>query len=138
MPKRQTKTADETHQAMKNTAYESIVKAWLMQDGWQVFSPELDHGHQTDVLISDGDHYYRIQVKTVEANGKSHLVHKMWQDENHIDVVVYFVRNSNWGVIAPAFTEKKRALDHPEHFRFDSANYNEFKTAFHLIPDRCR
>ncbi len=62
MPTHKKKTAPKTHEAMKNTAYESIVKAWLMQDGWHVFSPELDHGHRTHVLISDGDHYYRIQV----------------------------------------------------------------------------
>jgi hypothetical protein len=41
----------------------------LMQDGWQVFSPILDHGHQTDLLISDGPNYYRMQIKTVEATG---------------------------------------------------------------------
>ncbi len=136
MPTRKTKTAPETHQCMKNTAYESIVKAWLMQDGWQVFSPELDHGHQTDMLISDGNHYYRIQVKTVGANGKDHVVEKKWDDANQVDVVVYFVRNSNWGMVAPAFKETKRPLDHKEHFRFDSSSYNDFKKAFHLIPDR--
>jgi len=118
---------------MKNTAYESIVKAWLMQDGWQVFSPELDHGHQTDVLISDGEHYYRIQVKTVGASGKDHVVEKKWDDEKQIDVVVYFVRNSNWGVITPAFRETSRPLNHTEHLRFDSTSYNEFRKAFHLI-----
>jgi hypothetical protein len=120
---------------MKNTAYESIIKAWLMQDGWQVFSPELDHGHQTDVLISDGDRYYRIQVKTVEAKSKDHVIHKMWKHENPIDVVVYFARNSNWGIVAPAFKENKRPLNHPEHVRFKSDSFGEFKKAFHAIPN---
>ncbi len=136
MPTRQTKTADGTHEVMKNTAYENIVKAWLMQDGWQVFTPELDHGHQTDVLISDGTHYYRIQVKTVESKGKDHTVNKMWKDENPIDVVVYFARNSTWGVIAPAFKENKRPLDHQEHTKFHSHSHKEFLTAFHSIPNQ--
>ncbi|MDF7826004.1 hypothetical protein P4B35_18380 [Pontiellaceae bacterium B12227] len=135
MPTRQNQTATGTRQAMKNTAHESIVKGWLMQDEWQVFSPELDHAHQTDVLISDGCKYYRIQVKTVAAKSKDHIVQKMWKDENHIDAVVYFVRNSCWGVVAPAFTEKKRPLDHPEHIRFNSFSPKEFLSAFHSIPN---
>ena len=135
MPTRQTKTVETTHQAMKNTAYENIVKGWLMHDGWQVFSPELDHGHQTDVLISDGERYYRIQVKTVKAKGKDHTVDKMWTDENPIDVVVYFAHNSDWGLVAPAFKEKKRSLGHPDHFSFSKFSPKEFLTAFHSIPN---
>ena len=135
MPTRQTQTATGTRLAMKNTAYENIVKGWLMQDEWQVFSPELDHGHQTDVLISDGDRYYRIQVKTLESKGEGQTVDKMWKDENPIDVVVYFARNSSWGVVAPAFTEKKRPLDHPEHIKFSRFSQKEFVTAFHSIPN---
>lgn len=138
MPTRQTQTATGTHQAMKNTAYENIVKGWLMQDGWQVFSPELDHGHQTDVLIFDGPRrFLRIQVKTVDdkGNGKNHVVRKMWKDENAIDVVVYFVRNSDWGVVAPAFSEDQRPLDHPDHFSFSKFSPKEFLAAFHSVPN---
>lgn len=69
MPRRLTQTKVGTHQALKNTSYESTVVSWLMHDGWQVFLPILDNGHQTDILISDGPNYYRIQVKTVEASG---------------------------------------------------------------------
>jgi hypothetical protein len=43
---------------MKNMAFESTVVSWLMHDGWQVFLPILDHGHKTDILISDGPHYH--------------------------------------------------------------------------------
>jgi hypothetical protein len=120
---------------MKNTAFENTVKGWLMSDGWQVFSPELDHGHQTDVLISDGESYYRIQVKSVAAKSKDHIIQKMWKDENPIDVVVYFARNSNWGIVAPAFKENERPLNHPEHVRFKSDSFGEFKKAFHAIPN---
>jgi hypothetical protein len=38
-----------------------------MEDGWQVFVPLLDHGHKTDLLVSDEPNYYRIQIKTIEA-----------------------------------------------------------------------
>ena len=74
MPRRRTQTKDGTRKALQNSAYESRVVAWLMQDGWQVFTPMLDHGHRTDILISDGPNYYRIQIKTVEAKGDNHVV----------------------------------------------------------------
>lgn len=107
MPRRMTQTKTGTHQALKNTSFESMVVSWLMQDGWQVFIPILDHGHQTDILISDGPSYYRIQVKTVNATGDDHIVQNCWEN-SCVDVVVYFARNSNWGVIAPGFKEKER------------------------------
>lgn len=131
MPRRQTQTKAGTHQALKNTSYESIVVSWLMQDGWQVFMPILDHGHQTDLLISDGPNYYRIQVKTVESNGDDQIVYNAWKDSN-VDVVVFFARNSNWGVITPAFEEKSRALNHKEHRKFEQTK-NEFVRAFHVL-----
>jgi hypothetical protein len=59
MPRRMTQTKAEAHQTMKNVSFESQVVTWLMQDGWQVFLPLLDHGHKTDILISDGPNYYR-------------------------------------------------------------------------------
>jgi len=101
-----------------------------MHDGWQVFLPILDHGHQTDLLISDGPNYYRIQVKTVEV-GKDHVVHNVWKGSD-IDYVIYFVRNGEWGVIAPAFPENRRKLIHDEHQRFEK-NSKSFLKAFHLI-----
>ncbi len=94
MPRRATQTKPGTHKVMKNTAYESMVVSWLMQDGWQVFLPMLDHGHKTDILISDGPHYYRIQIKTLEASGEKHVVQNLWKD-SHCNVVVFFARNSN-------------------------------------------
>lgn len=131
MPRRLTQTKSGTHQAMKNTSFESMVVSWLMQDGWQVFLPILDHGHQTDILISDGPNYYRIQVKTVEATGDEHIVHNAWSESN-VDVVVYFARNSNWGVIAPAFKDDKRPLNHESHRKFEQ-NKKDFLREFHLL-----
>ncbi|WAK02482.1 hypothetical protein [Methylobacter sp. YRD-M1] len=75
MPRRLTQAKSPPHQTMKNTAFESQVVSWLMQDGWQVFLPVLDHGHKTDILITEGLlNYHRIQVKIVEASGEDHEV----------------------------------------------------------------
>lgn len=96
-----------------------------------MFVPILDHGHQTDILVSDGPNYFRIQVKTVEAKGEDHMVHNNWNGGN-VDLVVFFARNSNWGVIAPAFCEKKRCLNHQEHRKFKQSR-KDFLREFHQI-----
>ena len=129
MPRRLTQTKPGTHQALKNTAYESTVVSWFMHDGWQVFLPILDHGHQTDMLISDGPNYFRIQVKTVEASGDDHWLQNSW-DGSNIDIVIVFARNSNWGVIAPAFSEKRRRLNHESNHRFQ-IDRKDFLKEFH-------
>ena len=131
MPRRATQTTKNAHQTMKNTAYESQVVSWLMQDGWQVFLPVLDYGHKTDILISDGPNYFRIQVKTIEASGEDHEIQNVWK-ESFLNCVIYFARNSNWGYVIPAFTEDKRKLNHPDHQRFNHSK-NEFLTAFHKL-----
>ena len=131
MPRRTTQTKTAIHQAMKNSSYESIVVSWLMQDGWQVFLPVLDHGHQTDILVSDGPIYHRIQIKTVEASSDSHVVHNKWEN-SHVDLVVYFARNSNWGFIAPAFDEDSRPLNHSTHRKF-LHDKKAFLKEFHLF-----
>ena len=131
MPKRTTQILPGTHKVMKHTAFESMVVSWLMQDGWQVFVPMLDHGHKTDILISDGPHYHRIQIKTVEASGEKHVVQNLWKD-SHCDVVVFFARNSTWGYVAPAFKEQNRSLNHEGHQRFEQSK-KEFLKAFHKL-----
>ena len=131
MPRRLTATKDGHHKYLKNSSYESRVISWLLQDGWQVFTPILDHGHQTDILISDGPNFHRLQVKTVEASGESQLVQNRWK-ESDVDVVVYFARNSNWGYVTPAFSQNKRRLNFEGHQRFDQ-NKNAFLKAFHKL-----
>jgi hypothetical protein len=118
MPRRMTATKGGTHQALKNTSYESIVISWLMQDGWQVFTPVLDNGHQTDILFSVGLNYHRIQVKTVEATGEEHVFENRWKDSN-VNVVVFLARNSNWGYVMPAFTQNRRKLNFGGRQRFN-------------------
>lgn len=131
MPRRLTQTKAGTHQALKNTSFESMVVSWLMQDGWQIFLPVLDHGHQTDILISDGPNYFRIQVKTVDASGDDHIVENKWKESN-VDVVIFFARNSNWGYITPAFDENKRPLNHMSHRKFVQGR-KEFLKEFHQL-----
>ncbi|MEH6550651.1 MAG: hypothetical protein V7744_11750 [Pseudomonadales bacterium] len=131
MPRRLTATKEGTHQALKNTSFESMVISWLMQDGWQVFTPVLDHGHATDILISDGPNYHRIQIKTVEASSDDHVVENRWKD-SYVDVVVFFARNSNWGYVTPAFSENRRKLSYDGHQKFIQGK-NEFLKAFHKL-----
>ena len=131
MPRRLTHTKPGTANVLKNASYESLVVSWLMQDGWQIFLPILDHGHQTDLLISDGPNYYRIQVKTVDVKGDDHVVQNRWNGSN-VDVVIFFARNSNWGVITPAFSEKERPLNHEGHRKFKQ-NKKEFLREFHQL-----
>ncbi|WP_448550871.1 hypothetical protein [Thalassotalea montiporae] len=132
MPRRLTQTPPHTHQTLKNMSYESLVISWLMYDGWQVFTPILDNGHQTDILISDGPNYWRIQIKTVEASGEDQVVENRWENSD-VDYVVFIARNSTWGYIAPAFEEKRRPLKHPEHARFESNSRTQFLKEFHKI-----
>ncbi|MDQ8190794.1 hypothetical protein [Roseibacillus persicicus] len=131
MPRRLTHTKKGTHDVLKHTSFEVTVVSWLMQDGWQVFLPMLDNGHKTDILISDGPNYFRIQIKTVEATGDSHLVENKWEGSD-VDLIVFFARNSNWGVIAPAFTEKKRPLNHETHHKFEQTK-KDFLRVFHGV-----
>lgn len=131
MPRRSTQTKPNTHIALKNSSYESMVVSWLMQDGWQVFLPVLDHGHQTDILISDGPNYFRVQVKTVCTKGNNQVVRNQWKNSN-IDCIVYFARDSNWGFITPAFSVSNRPINHKCHVKFKQGR-KEFLKAFHKL-----
>ncbi|MBQ33237.1 MAG: hypothetical protein CL923_11925 [Deltaproteobacteria bacterium] len=131
MPRRMTATKDGAHKVLKNTSFESIVASWLMRDGWQVFLPILDHGHKTDILISDGPNYYRIQVKTVDGATEDLVIENKWEEGN-VDVVVFFARNSNWGYIAPGFKEQRRPLNHESHRRFEQGQ-KKFLKEFHQL-----
>lgn len=131
MPRRLSAITKQTHQTLKNTSRENEVISWLMYDGWQVFTPVLDNGHKTDILISDGNLYYRLQVKTVDATDEGHKIENRWK-ESSIDVVICFARNSNWGYVLPAFSENTKKLNSDEHQRFND-NRKEFLTAFHKL-----
>jgi hypothetical protein len=131
MPRRKTVTKDGTLKTLKNVSYESQIAVWLMQDGWQVFRPVLDDGHRTDILVSDGPHYYRVQVKTVEASKEDHYIDNKWKDSN-VDVVVVFARDSDWGYVMPAFSQNRQKLNFDGHQKF-VCNKQEFLKAFHKV-----
>ena len=131
MPRRRTSTKAGTAQVLRNSSFESLVVSWLMQDGWQVFIPIVDHAHRTDILISDGPNYYRVQVKTIDAASESHVIENRWAD-SEIECVICFARNSNWGYVMPAFSQKRKKLNAEGHFRFQQ-NKTQFLKAFHAF-----
>lgn len=131
MPRRLTATKEGTRKAMKNVSYESLVAGWLMQDGWHVFTPLLDNGHSTDLLVSDGPHFHRIQIKTIEASADDQYIQNKWKDSD-LDVVIVFARNSNWGYVMPAFTTNRRKLNFEGHQKFQN-NMKDFLKAFHKV-----
>ena len=131
MPRRMTQTKSGTHQVMKNMAFESRVIAWLMQDGWQIFTPVMDNAHQTDILISDGPNYYRLQIKTIDAKSEDIYVENRWKDSN-LDCVIYFARNSNWGYVLSAFTQNRKKLNSDGHVKFEQTK-KDFLKAFHKV-----
>ena len=133
MPRRMTQTKSGTAQVLTNVSFESLVVSWLMRDGWQVFIPMLDNAHRTDILISDGPNYYRLQVKTIDTTGKKEKdieIENKW-DKSHLDYIVWFARNTTWGYVTPAFSEKRRKLKTEGHSRFDDGK--SFLKAFHEL-----
>jgi len=131
MPRKASIPKEGTHQVLKNTSHELKVVSWLMQDGWQVFNPVLDNGHATDILISDGPNFYRLQVKTIDAATEDRYVENKWKGTD-LNYVIYFTRNSNWGYIAPAFSTNRRKLNADSHVKFMDRR-NSFLKAFHSV-----
>ncbi|GGA94993.1 group I intron-associated PD-(D/E)XK endonuclease [Agarivorans gilvus] len=117
MPTKFCTPATETIRHSKSLSYESQTATWLLQDGWEVLLPMIDHGLKTDVVISDGYSFYRIQVKSLETSEETTWVENKWGDAP-VDFVVYFSRTSHWGYIMPAFKESRRRLNAPGHIRF--------------------
>jgi hypothetical protein len=123
MPCRTTQIKDGTAKCHTNHSFELLVATWLMQDGWQVFFPLLDHSHCTDMLVSDGPRYFRLQIKTIEAQNESVKIQNKWKDKG-IQFIVFFAKNSNWGYICPAFNTSAKRLNDPAHKRFHKARMN--------------
>jgi hypothetical protein len=97
-----------------------------------VFTPLFDHGHKTDLLISDGEYSYRIQVKTAENASDGLEISNQWNGSK-VDYVALFAKNSSWGIIFPAFSEKKRRLKDTDGCRF-KLQKGSFMKAFHSLP----
>lgn len=83
MPVKSNSIPQPTKQFCENVSFENQVEAWLLHDGWEVFKPNVDHGSKTDVLISDGNLYYRIQVKSLDIYNDTISVKPMWKEEDN-------------------------------------------------------
>lgn len=129
MPKRTTGLTDANARLHKNHSYELLVATWLMNGGWQVFTPLLDAAHAVDLIASDGPRSYRLQVKSLESQDADRHVPNVWKGK-HIDYVIYFAQRSNWGYVCPAFTSNQKRLDDPAHKPFQQ-NPKSFLAAFH-------
>ncbi|MFC3151778.1 hypothetical protein ACFOEK_12130 [Litoribrevibacter euphylliae] len=125
MPVQSVKPIPESKKHYKSISYETLCASWLLSAGWEVFMPMIDHGMKTDVLISDGNKFYRIQVKSVESYKEDVRVTSSWEHAE-IDYVIYFSRLSNWGFICPPF-KGSRKLNNREHLRFHQESRNFIK-----------
>lgn len=129
MPIRTTPLTEDNERLQKNHAFEFLVATWLMQDGWQVFTPLVDAGHAVDLIVSDGVKFHRLQIKSVETQDEDAYVRNDWKDKQ-IEYVIYFTQRSNWGYVCPAFSSNRKRLNDPSHQRFQQ-NRNDFLAAFH-------
>jgi hypothetical protein len=131
MPKPSTPHAAGTRKYLDNCSFELLCAHWFVKAGWQVFTPLFDHGHKTDLLVSDGPHYFRIQVKTTASGSDEMEIDNVWSGSN-VHYVALFAKNSSWGVLFPAFAEKKRKVSAVEGIKFD-VNKASFMKAFHEL-----
>lgn len=131
MPIKNSLLKNTTLAAHKQLSYENLAAAWLLSDGWEVLIPAIDHGKKTDLVVADGNNYYRIQIKSINSDDESTMVKNKWKGVN-IDYVIYFSRIGEWGYIAPAFNKNRVRLNDPAHIRFHSHPTN-FLKAFKKI-----
>ncbi len=129
MPKRTSELSKPHARLHKNHSYELLVATWLMNGGWQVFTPLLDAAHAVDLIASDGPNSYRLQIKSLEAQEVDRQVQNVWKGRN-IHFVIYFAQRSNWGYVCPAFTTNQKRLNDASHKRF-LQNSKSFLAAFH-------
>ncbi|MDP4530386.1 group I intron-associated PD-(D/E)XK endonuclease [Alkalimonas delamerensis] len=126
MPLKSSALASEHQRHYQSHSFEQYAAGLFMADGWEVFQPALDHGRKTDLVISDGDVFYRVQIKSLETTDESVLVKNLWKNsDTKIDYVIYFSQKGNWGYIIKPFAGKQRSLKcaggvrfhkHPRHF----------------------
>jgi len=131
MPINNTEISIPASKFYESISYETLTASWLTRHAWEVFSPMIDHGMKTDLLISNGKMFYRIQVKTVESNDENQIVDNKWGSVD-IDYVIYFSLSEDWGYITRPFEGKRKRLNSPDHIRFHQ-HPNNFIKAFKKI-----
>ncbi|GLR71018.1 group I intron-associated PD-(D/E)XK endonuclease [Agaribacter marinus] len=131
MPIKNSCPKTESLKHYKNLSYETLAASWLLNDGWDVFIPMIDHGLKTDFVISDSETFYRIQVKTTGSHDENIFVENKWGDAN-IDYVIYFSKTGNWGYVIRPFRQNRKRLNSNSHIRFHKTPKN-FVKAFTRI-----
>lgn len=117
----------------QSQSFENLAASWFTADGWEVLVPVIDHGRKTDLVVSDGTVYYRIQVKSLETADENVEVTNRWSDgDAHIDYVIYFSRTSHWGYIIKPFKQHQKKLNTEGHIRFHQ-HPKHFSQAFARI-----
>lgn len=131
MPKLHVLPPEGTMQYQRNVSFEEQVGTWLLKSGWQVFYPKSDHGHKTDLVVSNGPNFYRIQVKTLTKLDCNQVVVNKWQG-SLVDYVVYFVHDAGFGYVVRAFENPHMILSRTSHVRFNASDA-DFCRAFQKI-----
>jgi len=91
MPIKSSELANSYEKHYQNHSFETLAASWLTADGWEVLVPMIDHGRKTDIVVSDGKKFYRIQVKSLECSNESVVVENKWSNaDSTIDYVIYF------------------------------------------------
>lgn len=132
MPRRSTPHLDGTKKYLQNCSFELLCAHWFVKAGWQVFTPLFDHGHQTDLLVSDGPHYFRIQVKTTESGSDDLEVENKWLGSD-VHYVALFAKNSSWGIVFRAFSGERLKVSETGGLKFDLKSKGSFMKAFHAL-----
>jgi len=127
MPTPQSSLTERASLAYQSISFEMVLSGWLMNAGWEVYTPLIDHGAKTDIVISDGQSFYKIQVKSIAPKHESKAYRCQWENTN-IDYVIFASRCGNWGYVAPAYRGSRR-VNHSQHFRFHQ-NVKSFAKAF--------
>lgn len=133
MPRKTSDLASEQQRHYQSHSFEQYAVSLFMNDSWEVLVPALDHGRKTDLVISDGHVFYRIQVKSLDTADESTWVYNQWKKtDTKIDYVIYFSRRSLWGYIIKPFTGNRKRLNEAGGLRFHQ-NQKHFSQAFAKI-----
>ncbi|WP_026349546.1 group I intron-associated PD-(D/E)XK endonuclease [Arsukibacterium perlucidum] len=133
MPLKTSLLPSEHQRQYQNHSFENLAASMFMADGWEVFQPFLDHGRKTDLLISDGQIFYRIQIKSLNTTDESFVVKNLWSNtDTQIDYVVYFSQKGNWGYIIKPFCCEQKRLNAAGGQRFHK-HLKHFSQAFAKI-----
>jgi len=73
----------------------------FLLDGWEVFLPLVDE-NETDMVVTKGDEFYRIQIKREEPD-KVNLgqITNSWKNPPIFDFLVFYVTQQDRGFILP-------------------------------------